>query len=207
MCKIGPYGPNHATAATFAFRKELLKTTSYEEDAALAEEKHFLKNYTIPFIQLEPVKTILVFSHIHNTFDKKELLKQPENNFMKMSNKTIDEFIKNESIKDFFINKIDDILSRYEPGKVEYKPEVLKQIQEIKENKNQMIQQQMIQHLQQMDSFNRNAEKKLNEHKQLIQILLKDNIEMKKRISKLEKETEIEEKEKEIEEKKKEKEK
>jgi glycosyltransferase involved in cell wall biosynthesis len=186
MYQFGPYGPNHATAATFAFRKELLKTTSYEEHAALAEEKHFLKNYTIPFIQLDPLKTILVFSHIHNSFDKKELLKQPENNFMKMSNKTIDEFIKNEDIKDFFINKIDDILSNYEQGKVHYKPEVLKHIQEIKENKNQMIQQQMIQHLQQMDTFNRNTEKILNEHKQLIQILLKDNVEMKKRISKLE---------------------
>ena len=195
MYKFGPYGPSHATAATFAFKKELLQHTKYDETACLAEEKHFLKNYTIPFIQLDPLKTILVFSHIHNTFDKKELLKQPENNFMKISNKTINEFIQNEEIKDFFINKIDNILSNYEPGKVDYKPEVLKQIQEIKENKNQMIQQQMIQHLQQMDSFNRNADKILNEHKQLIQILLKDNVEMKKRISKLEeieKEIEIE---------------
>jgi glycosyltransferase involved in cell wall biosynthesis len=186
MYQFGPYGPNHATAATFAFRKELLKITSYEDNAALAEEKHFLKNYTIPFVQLDPMKTILVFSHLHNSFDKKELLKQPENNFMKTSAKTIDEFIKSDSIKDFFMNKIDDLLSKYEPGRIENKPEVLKQIQEIKENKNQMIQQQMIQHLQQMDAFNRNTEKMFNEHKQLIQILLKDNVEMKTRICKLE---------------------
>ena len=186
MYQFGPYGPNHATAATFAFRKELLKITSYEDNAALAEEKHFLKNYTIPFVQLDPMKTILVFSHLHNSFDKKELLKQPENNFMKTSTKTIDEFIKSESIKDFFMNKIDDLLSNYEPGKIENKPEVLKQIQEIKENKNQMIQQQMIQHLQQMDAFNRNTEKMFNEHKQLIQILIKDNVEMKTRLCKLE---------------------
>jgi hypothetical protein len=58
---------------------------------------------------------------------------------IKDQQKQIDEFIKNDSIKDFFINNIDDILSIYQPGKVENKPEVLKQIQEIKENKNQMI--------------------------------------------------------------------
>ena len=71
MVQFGPYGPNHATAGTFAFKRELLKTHRYDDNAALAEEKAFLKNYTVPFVQLEPKKTILVFSHIHNTFDKK----------------------------------------------------------------------------------------------------------------------------------------
>ena len=50
---------------------------------ALAEEKHFLKNYTIPFVQLDPMKTILVFSHNHNTFDKKKLLDNPNPQFCK----------------------------------------------------------------------------------------------------------------------------
>ncbi len=31
MKQFGPYGPNHATAGTFAFRTELLKITKYEE--------------------------------------------------------------------------------------------------------------------------------------------------------------------------------
>ena len=74
MIQCGPYGPNHATAGTFAFRSELLKQTKYENTAALAEEKAFLKNYTIPFVQLDPLKTILVFSHEHNTFDKRKML-------------------------------------------------------------------------------------------------------------------------------------
>ena len=77
MWQFGPYGPNHATAATFAFKKELLKITRYDDTKSLAEEKDFLKQYTIPFIQLEPQHTILVFSHIHNTFDKKRLLDNP----------------------------------------------------------------------------------------------------------------------------------
>ena len=61
MFQFGPYGANHATAGTFAFRREMLRDHKYEEHAALAEEKAFLKNYSVPFVQLEPKKTILVF--------------------------------------------------------------------------------------------------------------------------------------------------
>ena len=186
MYQFGPYGPNHSTAATFAFRRELLKQTSFEDNAALAEEKHFLKNYSIPLIQLDPVKTILVFSHIHNTFDKKELLNQPENQYMKMSNRTIDEFISDKSIQDFFMKDIDNILSAYDFGKVENKPEVLNQIKEITDKKNQMIQQQLIQNVQQLNNINKHVEKILQEHKQLINILIKDNVELKNRVCVLE---------------------
>ena len=58
--QFGPYGPNHATAGTFAFRRELLKETRYDDNAEMAEEKKFLKNYTIPFIQLDPKKVFFV---------------------------------------------------------------------------------------------------------------------------------------------------
>jgi len=138
MYQFGPYGPNHATAATFAFRRKLLNETSYDENASLAEEKHFLKNYTVPFLQLESSKTILVFSHIHNSFDKKELLQNP-NQFMKLSDKSVDDFIKEEAIKKFFLNDIDDLLTKYEPGNPENKPDVLKQIKELKENRDKKI--------------------------------------------------------------------
>ena len=73
MYRFGPYRPNHATAGTFAFRRKLLEETRYEDSAALAEEKKFLKDYAIPFVQLEPKKTILVFSHSHNTLIKRNL--------------------------------------------------------------------------------------------------------------------------------------
>ena len=72
--QFGPYGPNHATAGTFAFRKELLKQTSYQDEAEEAEEKHFLKNYTIPFVQLDPKKTILVFFVTFLIISKIEIL-------------------------------------------------------------------------------------------------------------------------------------
>jgi len=142
MIQFGPYGPNHATAGTFAFKRELLKDNRYNDDAALAEEKGFLKNYTVPFVQLEPKKTILVFSHIHNTFDKKTLLENPHPNFVKPTEKTIEDFIKEPDLKDFYLNQIENLLKDYEPGRPEMKPDVLKQIVEIKKERAKMAEDQ-----------------------------------------------------------------
>jgi hypothetical protein len=145
MYKSGPYGPNHATAGTFAFRTELLKHTSYENHAALAEEKAFLKDYTIPFAQLDPLKTILVFSHEHNTFDKKKLLDNQHHDFFKISNKTVNDFIrmnKEEPIKQFFMKDIDSQLKTYKPGEPIMKPDVLLQIKQIEEERKKMMEQQ-----------------------------------------------------------------
>ena len=143
MIQCGPYGPNHATAGTFAFRAKLLDETRYEDHAALAEEKAFLKNYTIPFAQLDPLKTILVFSHIHNTFDKKKMLINPHPDFLKESTKTIDMFIRkpNEApIKKFFLEDIDDLLSKYEPGEPQMKPDVMEQTKRMDEERSRMHQ-------------------------------------------------------------------
>jgi glycosyltransferase involved in cell wall biosynthesis len=167
MYKFGPYGPNHATAATFAFRRDLLKITKYDDHAALAEEKLFLKNYQVPMIQLESMKSILVFSHIHNTFDKKELLNGPASPYITLSDKRIADFIKEPEIADFFIHKIDDLLAQYEPGRPQNKPEVFKQIAEIKE---QRTQQQLMQMNQQM-----------NQMKLQIDNMTKENIELKEK--------------------------
>jgi hypothetical protein len=186
LYQFGPYGQNHSTAATFAFRRELLTQTSYSNDAALAEEKYFLKDYQIPLIQLDPIKTILVFSHIHNSFDKKELLKQPEGPYMKMSSKSINDFIKDENIKDFFINKMDNLLQDYKPGKIENKPEVLKQIIEIKEKKNKIIQDTIVQNIDNLNYKLIEMEKKIEHKNSLIQVLMRDNVEVKKRIKTLE---------------------
>jgi glycosyltransferase involved in cell wall biosynthesis len=145
MIQCGPYGPNHATAGTFAFRTKLLEQTRYEDGAALAEEKAFLKEYTIPFVQLDPLKSILVFSHEHNTFDKRKMFDQKQDpQFFKESSKTVDTFIRNENEKDikkFFMEDIDGLLEKYDPGKPEMKPDVLKQIKEIEAKRAEMIKQ------------------------------------------------------------------
>lgn len=142
MVQCGPYGPKHATAGTFAFRAELLKQTQYEDHAALAEERAFLKDYTVPFVQLDPMKTILVFSHEHNTFDKRKMLENPHPDFLKDSPKTVDDFIKNKNedgIKDFFMNQIDKLLENYEAGSPKMKPDVLEQIKKIEAERAEML--------------------------------------------------------------------
>jgi len=146
MIQCGPYGPNHATAGTFAFRRELLKITKYEEHAAIAEERAFLKEYTIPFVQLDPLKTILVFSHEHNTFDKRKMLDNPHPDYLKESAKTVDMFIKfkNERrVKNFFMEEVDKLLLNYEPGEPKMKPDVLVQIKEIEAKREKMMQEEI----------------------------------------------------------------
>jgi len=146
MVQCGPYGPNHATAGTFAFRASLLDETKYEDHAALAEEKAFLKNYTVPFVQLDPLKTILVFSHIHNTFDKKRLLENPHPDYLKESPKTVDMFIKGENeahIKKFFMEDIDTFLEHYEPGEPKMKPNVLIQTRQLEQERQKMMEDHM----------------------------------------------------------------
>jgi hypothetical protein len=133
--KFGPYGPNHATAGTFAFKRKLLETSCYDNKAAIAEEKQFLKNYTVPFVQLDPYKTILVFSHEHNTFDKRKLLENPHPDLVKQTDKSVQEFVKDDEMRNFYMNLIDDLLKDYEPGRPTMKPDVLTQIIEIEERR------------------------------------------------------------------------
>lgn len=137
MVQFGPYGPNHATAGTFAFRKELLNDHQYNNDACLAEEREFLKGYTVPFIQLDSMKTILVFSHRHNTFDKRTLLQDPFSSVMRLSEKTVQDFIKDESVVDFFMN-LDALLLAYPLGEPEMKPDVMKETKILIKKKEEM---------------------------------------------------------------------
>ena len=111
----------------------------------MAEEKHFLKEYTIPFAQLDPLKTILVFSHEHNTFDKRKLLDNQHHDYFKVSNKTVNDFIRTtteEPIKQFFMKDIDNLLKVYKPGEPSMKPDVLLQIKQIEEERKKMMEEQ-----------------------------------------------------------------
>jgi hypothetical protein len=145
MYQFGPYNPWHATAGTFAFRRELLDISRYEDNAALAEERHFLKDWTVPMVQLDPMKTILVFSHKHNTFDKRALLEGANPAVTKVSEKTVKMFIQGtneEKIKQFFMSEIDHLLKNYAPGEPAMKPDVLEQIKLIDEQRKKEQQQQ-----------------------------------------------------------------
>jgi glycosyltransferase involved in cell wall biosynthesis len=183
MYRFGPYGQNHATAGTFAFKRELLKQTSYENDALLAEEKHFLKNYTIPFVQLDPLKTILVISHEQNTFDKRRLI-SPDNKQCNESSLKPYNFIKNKELFSFYIEDIPKLLISYHAGNVSNKPEVLAEIEKRdKERMTQNQRQSQSQQIPQVTTQNPDGSKRILQPHEIIQALqnvTKESMELKK---------------------------
>ena len=190
--QCGPYKEFHATAATFAFKKELLLETSYNEENALAEERHFLKNYTIPLKQLDTLKSIMVFSHKHNSLNKEKMLENMESTKTKLSRYTVDDFIKDPELKQFYMADMNELLTNYEPGKPEHKPKLLEQIKKMEEERNRRLedhnkmlmaqgrilsnhslQQQQQQGSQQIDELRKHYEKQIADKVYLINELLK----------------------------------
>jgi len=138
IVEFGPYGKSHATAGTFALKRELLGQTSYDESASMSEEQHFLKNYTIPFVQLDPLKTILVVAHSQNTFDKTKMLDQ-STAFMHSTKLTMDDFIKEKSLIHFYKTDIHKTLHSYVDGNATQKPESLQYIAEMDFNRTYVV--------------------------------------------------------------------
>jgi glycosyltransferase involved in cell wall biosynthesis len=193
--QCGPYIQNHSTAATFAFKKELLSQTSYDENNAVAEEKNFTKGYTIPLIQLNPLKSILVFSHKHNSLNKEKLLINPERSKIIMSPYNVDDFVKDPVLKQFYMHDMNTLLENYEPGRPENKPELLKQIKNLEEDRNKrieehnkMLHQQMISNnMKSIDSLRDEYEKKISEKNIIINELLKKVKQLTNEVNELQK--------------------
>jgi len=187
--QCGPYKQYHSTAATFAFKKELLKQTKYDDENALAEENKFTKGYSIPLVQLDSLKSILVFSHKHNSLNKEKLLENPEMTKTIPSKYVVDDFIKDPILKQFYMYDMNKLLENYEPGRPEHKPKLLEQINKmeierakrIEDHKKMLVSQQKImstfnkssQNNKDIDELRKEYEKKLNDKTYLISELLK----------------------------------
>ena len=190
MYQFGPYGANHATAATFAFKRELLSQTRFDEESSVAEERKFLKGYTIPFVQLESKKSILVFSHNHNSFDKKELLKQMPNPNVHETSLMPRDLVKEDDILKFFMEDIDELLNKYEPGRPDYKPDVTKQLSEMKTDRENKIQEHIKKQIEYKETISKlnmitypeAAQKQINEQSMIIQELIFENGQLKEQV-------------------------
>ena len=172
MYKCGPYKEYHSTAATFAFRRELLLETSYNNENALAEERYFLKNYTIPLKQLDSLKSIIVFSHKHNSLNKEKLLENMELTKTVETNLQVDDYFIDPVLKQFYITNMNNLLENYEPGKLEHKPKLLEQMKLMEEERNKRIEDhnKMLEYHQKMhpkSNSNSNSEIVLKYEKQL----------------------------------------
>ena len=74
----GPFWENHAIANTFAYKRELLEFTKYDDNDMQSEERAFLKDYQIKLQQLDPFQTIISIAHSSNTINKYQLRGQAE---------------------------------------------------------------------------------------------------------------------------------
>ena len=74
---------------------------------------------------------------------------------MSISDKKVEDFVKENDLKNFFMNDVDNLLKMYEPGRPENKPDVLKQLDEIKQQREEMIIEQQRKQLEYQDTINK----------------------------------------------------
>lgn len=103
---IGPYGPNHATNGTMAWRKRYADQHHYDPFVTKGEEVSFLEQYCHPMIQLDPLSSILVICHTDNTVDKTRLRKEHEQsnhpNKMVLTTYQLHDIVANPVLQDFY---------------------------------------------------------------------------------------------------------
>ncbi len=102
MVRLGPYGPNHATNGTMAWRKQYADSHFYNEDVTHSEEVSFLEKYIHPMIQLDPLQTMLIISHKENTFSKGNFRADGKNPFVRKTTYKPRDFIKDTSLREFY---------------------------------------------------------------------------------------------------------
>jgi len=100
--KVGPYSTTHGTNGTMAYTKAYKERHIYDEYVINAEESSFTGGFKEKMVQLDPFQVILVTSHSQNTFDKRGL--RGGNKLIQPTEQTIDTWIKNPELRDFFEN-------------------------------------------------------------------------------------------------------
>ena len=74
LFQFKPFGPNHTVNNSLAYKRSYLESgASYDSSKRHAEEKSFLKDYSIPTFQLDPMRTVVQMVHDDNTYNKRHL--------------------------------------------------------------------------------------------------------------------------------------
>jgi glycosyltransferase involved in cell wall biosynthesis len=77
LLETGPFGPTHATAATYTIRRRYAESHRFLDTKARGEELEFTGEWTANLVQVPPEETIVVLGHGRNTVDKSVLLVTP----------------------------------------------------------------------------------------------------------------------------------
>lgn len=94
--RFGPYGKNHCTCGTLAFKKKYFENHKFPS-LNKAEEMIFLDKYKNELIQIHPAYAILVIAHKNNTVNKHKFIK-----YGKKTNLTLDDFKLSDDDKKFY---------------------------------------------------------------------------------------------------------
>jgi hypothetical protein len=132
------------------------------------------------------LKSILVFSHKHNSLNKEKMLEHPEQTKTVPSPYTVDDFVKDPVLKQFYMYDMNTLLEQYEPGRPEHKPKLLEQMKKMEEerakrlddhNKMLQAQQKLLSYYnpvnKDIETMRNEYEKKMSDKNLLISNLLK----------------------------------
>lgn len=87
MMEVGPFGPKHATAATWTIRRNYAEKNRFLDTKVRGEEVEFTNQWTANIFQVPPEETIVVMGHGRNTVDKSQILERPHIFMAKVVNK------------------------------------------------------------------------------------------------------------------------
>ncbi|PKH25396.1 glycosyl transferase family A [Enterobacterales bacterium CwR94] len=88
---------HHALNGTFAYHRNFLRNHRYDDQAELAEEISFTKDFSSPVLQLDPERSILCIAHSTNTYDKNFILGTCE-----LISEDIEDIVKDKSLLKHF---------------------------------------------------------------------------------------------------------
>lgn len=77
LLETGPFGPTHATAATYTIRRRYAERHKFLDTKTKGEEVDFTEHWTANMVQVPAEETIVVLGHGRNTVDKSVLLETP----------------------------------------------------------------------------------------------------------------------------------
>jgi hypothetical protein len=77
LMTTGPFGPTHATAATFVIRRSYVETHRFSDTKVRGEELEFTREWKARLVQTPADETIVVIGHGRNTVDKSQVYRTP----------------------------------------------------------------------------------------------------------------------------------
>ena len=125
-----------------------------------------------------------MFSHIHNSVDKKKLLESP-NKYVHLTTLIPENFIDGpgaNAAKEFYVNRLNQILATYDLGSTSFKPDLMKQIQKITDQRKKTMAPLQEMH-DKMTEMRMGYESVIEKKDILINALIKQNKELKARLS------------------------